>query len=86
VFARALISSPNFILAREPTELNLSTGRRLWELFRQLGIMKRGHHNSSYHSEKTLSYGSRIINLLDGRKNIVFEKFYYFKRSPTLWK
>lgn len=66
--ARALISSPKLILADEPTgNLNSKQGEEIMELFKQL-------NNEGVtiiqvtHSEKNATYGSRIINLLDGRK------------------
>jgi ABC-type lipoprotein export system ATPase subunit len=66
--ARALISSPRLILADEPTgNLNSKQGEEIMELFKQL-------NNEGVtiiqvtHSEKNATYGSRIINLLDGRK------------------
>tara|TARA_R110000764_G_scaffold193677_1_gene278992 strand:- start:295 stop:957 length:663 start_codon:yes stop_codon:yes gene_type:complete len=66
--ARALISSPKLILADEPTgNLNSKQGEEIMELFKQL-------NNDGVtiiqvtHSEKNATYGSRIINLLDGRK------------------
>ena len=66
--ARALISSPKLILADEPTgNLNSKQGEEIMELFKQLNedgvtIIQVTH------SEKNATYGSRIINLLDGRK------------------
>jgi len=66
--ARALISSPKLILADEPTgNLNSKQGEEIMELFKQLNdegvtIIQVTH------SEKNAAYGSRIINLLDGRK------------------
>ena len=66
--ARALISSPRLILADEPTgNLNSKQGEEIMELFKQL-------NNEGVtiiqvtHSEKNATYGSRIINLLDGRE------------------
>ncbi|MDO6602186.1 ABC transporter ATP-binding protein [Arenibacter palladensis] len=66
--ARALISSPRLILADEPTgNLNSKQGEEIMELFKQL-------NNEGVtiiqvtHSEKNAKYGSRIINLLDGRQ------------------
>lgn len=66
--ARALISSPRLILADEPTgNLNSKQGEEIMELFKQL-------NNEGVtiiqvtHSEKNATYGSRIINLLDGRQ------------------
>ena len=69
--ARALISSPRLILADEPTgNLNSKQGEEIMELFKQL-------NNEGVtiiqvtHSEKNATYGSRIINLLDGRKVLI---------------
>ena len=69
--ARALISSPRLILADEPTgNLNSNQGEEIMELFKQL-------NNEGVtiiqvtHSEKNATYGSRIINLLDGRKVLI---------------
>ena len=66
--ARALISNPKLILADEPTgNLNSKQSEEIMELFKQL-------NNEGVtiiqvtHSEKNASYGSRIINLLDGRR------------------
>ncbi|BDW92331.1 MULTISPECIES: ABC transporter ATP-binding protein [Flavobacteriaceae] len=65
--ARALISNPKLILADEPTgNLNSTQGEEIMELFKQLNddgvtIIQVTH------SEKNAEYGSRIINLLDGR-------------------
>jgi putative ABC transport system ATP-binding protein len=64
--ARALIAKPRLILADEPTgNLNSKQGEEIMELFKQLNdegvtIIQVTH------SEKNASYGSRIINLLDG--------------------
>ena len=65
--ARALISNPKLILADEPTgNLNSKQGEEIMELFKQLNqdgvtIIQVTH------SEKNAAYGSRTINLLDGR-------------------
>ncbi|UII77704.1 ABC transporter ATP-binding protein [Flagellimonas sp. HMM57] len=65
--ARALISSPKLILADEPTgNLNSKQGEEIMDMFKQLNdegvtIVQVTH------SEKNAEYGSRIINLLDGR-------------------
>jgi ABC-type lipoprotein export system ATPase subunit len=65
--ARALIVKPKLILADEPTgNLNSKQGEGIMELFKQLNdegvtIIQVTH------SEKNAAYGSRIINLLDGR-------------------
>ncbi|NAS11624.1 ABC transporter ATP-binding protein [Poritiphilus flavus] len=65
--ARALISNPKLLLADEPTgNLNSQQGEEIMDLFKQL-------NNEGVtiiqvtHSEKNAAYGSRIINLLDGR-------------------
>ena len=65
--ARALIVKPKLILADEPTgNLNSKQGQEIMDLFREL-------NNEGVtiiqvtHSEKNADYGSRIINLLDGR-------------------
>jgi ABC-type lipoprotein export system ATPase subunit len=58
---------PKLILADEPTgNLNSKQGEEIMDLFREL-------NNEGVtiiqvtHSEKNADYGSRIINLLDGR-------------------
>lgn len=65
--ARALISSPKLLLADEPTgNLNSQQGEEIMNLFDQLN--KEGTTIIQVtHSEKNAAYGSRIINLLDGR-------------------
>ena len=65
--ARALISSPKLILADEPTgNLNSKQGDEIMELFKELN--KDGVTIIQVtHSEKNAAYGSRIINLLDGK-------------------
>lgn len=65
--ARALISKPKLILADEPTgNLNSTQGEEIMELFKELN--KEGVTIVQVtHSEKNATYGSRIINLLDGR-------------------
>ena len=68
--ARALIANPKLILADEPTgNLNSKQSEEIMELFKQLNeegvtILQVTH------SEKNAAYGSRIINLLDGRRII----------------
>jgi ABC-type lipoprotein export system ATPase subunit len=65
--ARALIVKPKLILADEPTgNLNSKQGEEIMELFTELNgegvtIIQVTH------SEKNAEYGSRIVNLLDGR-------------------
>jgi ABC-type lipoprotein export system ATPase subunit len=65
--ARALIAKPKLLLADEPTgNLHSKQGEEIMELFKQL-------NNEGVtiiqvtHSEKNAEYGSRIVNLLDGR-------------------
>ncbi|ASO07471.1 ABC transporter ATP-binding protein [Arenibacter algicola] len=66
--ARALISSPRLILADEPTgNLNSNQGEEIMELFKQLNSEGVTIIQVT-HSEKNATYGSRIINLLDGRQ------------------
>lgn len=64
--ARAIIAKPKLLLADEPTgNLHTSQGEIIMDLFKKL-------HNEGVtiiqvtHSEKNASYGSRIIDLLDG--------------------
>jgi ABC-type lipoprotein export system ATPase subunit len=65
--ARALIGKPKLLLADEPTgNLNSKQGEEIMELFGQLN--KEGVTIIQVtHSEKNAEYGTRIINLLDGR-------------------
>ncbi|WP_111684393.1 ABC transporter ATP-binding protein [Winogradskyella tangerina] len=65
--ARALIGKPKLILADEPTgNLNSKQSREIMELFSQLN--KEGVTIiQATHSEANAAYGSRIINLLDGK-------------------
>jgi ABC-type lipoprotein export system ATPase subunit len=65
--ARALIVKPKLILADEPTgNLNSKQGEEIMELFKQLNSEGVTVIQVT-HSEKNAEYGSRIINLLDGR-------------------
>lgn len=65
--ARALIVKPKLILADEPTgNLNSKQGEEIMALFTELN--KEGVTIIQVtHSEKNAEYGSRIVNLLDGR-------------------
>lgn len=65
--ARALVANPKLILADEPTgNLNSKQSIEIMELFSKLN--KEGVTIiQATHSEKNASYGSRIVNLLDGR-------------------
>jgi putative ABC transport system ATP-binding protein len=64
--ARALAAKPKLILADEPTgNLNSRQGEEIMELFKKMNdegvtIIQVTH------SEKNASYGSRVVNLLDG--------------------
>jgi putative ABC transport system ATP-binding protein len=66
--ARALISTPKLLLADEPTgNLNSKQGEEIMELFKKLNEEEGVTIIQVTHSEKNAEYGSRIINLLDGR-------------------
>lgn len=64
--ARALITKPKLLLADEPTgNLNSKQGEEIMELFKLLNNEGTTVLQVT-HSEKNASYGSRIIDLLDG--------------------
>ena len=64
--ARALIAKPKLLLADEPTgNLNSKQGEEIMNLFKELNNDGVAIIQVT-HSEKNASYGSRIINLLDG--------------------
>ncbi len=65
--ARAVITTPHLILADEPTgNLNSAQGGEIMELFKKLN--REGTTIVQVtHSERNASYGTRVINLLDGR-------------------
>lgn len=65
--ARALVGNPKLILADEPTgNLNSSQSKEIMDLFLELN--KEGVTIiQATHSDTNAGYGSRIINLLDGR-------------------
>lgn len=66
--ARALVAKPKLLLADEPTgNLNSKQGEEIMELFSRLNKEDGVTIIQVTHSEKNASYGSRIINLLDGR-------------------
>ena len=66
--ARALVAKPKLILADEPTgNLNRKQGEEIMELFKILNQEDGVTIIQATHSEKNAGYGSRIINLLDGR-------------------
>jgi ABC-type lipoprotein export system ATPase subunit len=64
--ARAVISKPRLLLADEPTgNLHTKQGEQIMELFKEL------HQDGVTiiqvtHSEKNASYGTRVIELVDG--------------------
>ena len=64
--ARAIIASPKVILADEPTgNLHSSQGKEIMDLFQKLNEEGTTIIQVT-HSEKNASYGSRIIQLVDG--------------------
>ena len=64
--ARALIAKPKLLLADEPTgNLNSKQGEEIMLLFKELNDEGVAIIQVT-HSEKNASYGSRIVNLLDG--------------------
>jgi len=64
--ARAIIASPKVILADEPTgNLHSSQGKEIMDLFKRLNEEGTTIIQVT-HSEKNASYGSRIIQLVDG--------------------
>ncbi len=66
--ARALVAKPKLILADEPTgNLNSKQGEEIMELFKQLNTEDGVTIIQATHSERNAAYGSKIINLLDGR-------------------
>ena len=66
--ARALVARPKLLLADEPTgNLNSKQGEEIMNLFRELNTKDGVTIVQVTHSEKNAEYGSKIINLLDGR-------------------
>ena len=66
--ARALIGKPELLLCDEPTgNLNSKQGEEIMEIFKNLNEEQGVTIIQVTHSEKNAAYGSRIINLLDGR-------------------
>src|SRR5277367_1485543 len=66
--ARALVAKPKLLLADEPTgNLNSKQGEEIMDLFKELNQKDGVTIIQVTHSEKNAEYGSRIINLLDGR-------------------
>ena len=66
--ARALVAKPSLLLADEPTgNLNSKQGEEIMDLFKKLNREEGVTIIQVTHSEKNAGYGSRIINLLDGK-------------------
>jgi len=66
--ARALVAKPKLLLADEPTgNLNSKQGEEIMELFKKLNEEEKVTIIQVTHSEKNAEYGSRILNLLDGK-------------------
>ncbi|MBS1751026.1 MAG: ABC transporter ATP-binding protein [Bacteroidetes bacterium] len=66
--ARALVAKPKLILADEPTgNLNSKQGEEIMKLFQKLNQEDGVTIIQVTHSEKNAEFGSRIINLLDGK-------------------
>jgi len=66
--ARALVAKPKLLLADEPTgNLNSKQGEEIMDLFKELNQKDGVTIVQVTHSEKNAGYGSRVINLLDGR-------------------
>tara|TARA_R110002074_G_scaffold197610_1_gene364666 strand:- start:8942 stop:9610 length:669 start_codon:yes stop_codon:yes gene_type:complete len=67
--ARALIGKPKLILADEPTgNLNSQQSEEIMQLFQKLNKEDGVTIIQVTHSEMNAAYGSRTINLLDGRR------------------
>ena len=66
--ARALITKPKLLLADEPTgNLNSKQGEDVMALFQKLNKEDKVAIIQVTHNEKNAEYGTRIINLLDGK-------------------
>ena len=78
--ARALIAKPKVLLADEPTgNLNSRQGEEIMELFKKINSEDGVTIIQVTHSEKNAEYGSRRIDLLDGR----IEQ--HIKEGQSLW-
>ena len=67
--ARSLIAKPKLILADEPTgNLNSKQGEEIMTVFKELNTQGVTIIQVT-HSEKNATYGSRVVELLDGRIN-----------------
>ena len=68
--ARALIAKPKLLLADEPTgNLNSKQGEEIMALFKKLNKEDGVTIIQVTHSEKNAEYGTRIVDLLDGKIN-----------------
>ena len=66
--ARALINSPSIILADEPIgNLDSKTGKEIMELFKDINESLNTVIIQVTHSKESAKYGSRIINVRDGK-------------------
>ena len=64
---RALIMSPNIILADEPIgNLDSKTGYSIMELFKEINVKNKITILQVTHSTEAASYGDRIIQMKDG--------------------
>lgn len=64
---RALIMSPNIILADEPIgNLDSKTGYSIMELFKEINVKKKITILQVTHSTEAAAYGDRIIQMKDG--------------------
>lgn len=66
--ARALVNEPDIILADEPTgNLDSKTGTEIMELFGKINKEKNKTIVQVTHSKEAAQYGTRTINVKDGR-------------------
>ncbi|WP_084415603.1 ABC transporter ATP-binding protein [Haloplasma contractile] len=66
--ARALINEPDLILADEPIgNLDSKTGTEIMELFKKINREQGKTIVQVTHSREAAEYGTRIVNLLDGK-------------------
>ena len=66
--ARALINEPDIILADEPIgNLDSKTGTEIMKLLQKINIEKKKTIIQVTHSKESADYGTRIINVKDGK-------------------
>ncbi len=66
--ARALVNEPDIILADEPTgNLDSKSGTEILELFKKINKEKNKTIVQVTHSHEAAQYGTRLINVKDGR-------------------